>query len=133
MTEQQAASNDLFYVVGGTIPSDAPSYVVRQADAELYDRIQLGDFCYVLTTRQAGKSSLMIRTAERLRNDGTAVVTVDLTGIGTEQITADQWYYGIAETVHDALGLPGTWLRGGTSISAYPWCSVWSGSYVTWF
>ena len=54
-----------FYVVGGTVPRDAPSYVVRRADQELVDALRRGEFCYVLTPRQMGKSSLMVRTAAR--------------------------------------------------------------------
>ena len=56
-----------FYVVGGTMLPDAPSYVERNADKELFNALTNGEFCYVLTSRQMGKSSLMIRTASRLR------------------------------------------------------------------
>lgn len=38
-----------FYVTGGTLASNAPSYVERQADHELYDGLKRGEFCYVLT------------------------------------------------------------------------------------
>jgi hypothetical protein len=79
--------------------------VKRAADDELYKQVRAGEFCYVLTTRQLGKSSLMMRTAERLRAEGAHVAIVDLTGIDTDSVTADQWYYGIAETIVDELGL----------------------------
>lgn len=59
-----------FYVTGGTLPRDAPSYVTRRADDELLDGLRAGRFCYVLTSRQMGKSSLMVRTATRLRQEG---------------------------------------------------------------
>jgi hypothetical protein len=36
-----------FYVTGGTLRHDAPSYVERRADQELYDGLPKGDFCYV--------------------------------------------------------------------------------------
>ena len=58
------------YVIGGTLSGDALCYVTRQADHQLYDGLSKGDFCYVLTARQMGKSSLMIRTASRLREEG---------------------------------------------------------------
>jgi hypothetical protein len=55
-----------FYITGGTMPPNAPSYVERQADHDLYAALTGGEFCYVLTARQIGKSSLMVRTAGRL-------------------------------------------------------------------
>ena len=41
-----------FYVIGGTLQRNAPSYVPRQADQDLYDGLIGGKFCYVLTSRQ---------------------------------------------------------------------------------
>ncbi len=71
-----------FYVTGGTLRQDGASYVERQADKDRYEGLQRGEFCYVLTSRQMGKSSLMVHTATRLRGNGTAVVVLDLTAIG---------------------------------------------------
>jgi WD40 repeat protein len=96
-----------FFVAGGTLQPDAPSYIERQADQELYARVLAGDFCYVLTTRQMGKSSLMARTAKRLREHGVQTAIVDLTQIGTEKEkqSADRWYYGISHRIVRELGL----------------------------
>ena len=52
-----------FYVTGGAMGAEAPSYVKRRADTELHDALTRGEFCYVLTPSQMGKSSLMAHAA----------------------------------------------------------------------
>ena len=82
----------------GTLRPDAPSYVERQADRELFQGLLGGEFCYVLTSRQMGKSSLMVRTTRKVRERGGGVATLDLTAIGTN-LTPDQWYLGLLSRV----------------------------------
>src|SRR5262245_9894139 len=100
-----------FYVAGGTLRPDTPSYVERRADQELFDRAMAGDFCYVLTSRQMGKSSLMARAARRLKEVGVHTAIVDLTGIGAgegdenEKASADRWYKGVARAITRGLNL----------------------------
>ena len=89
-----AAPFTSFYVTGGTLQQDAPSYVEREADRELDAALRQGEFCYVLTARQMGKSSLMVRTAARLQEQGVATAILDLTGIG-QNLTPEQWYGGL--------------------------------------
>ena len=48
----------------------------------------------MLTSRQMGKSSLMVRTAARLREEGVGVAVLDLTATG-QNLTAEQWYDGL--------------------------------------
>jgi hypothetical protein len=93
-----------FYVTGGTLSRDALSYVTRQADGDLYSGLTQGQFCHVLTSRQMGKSSLMVRTAARLRESGAGVVLLDLTAIG-QNLTAEQWYSGLLTQIGQQLEL----------------------------
>lgn len=95
-----------YFTAGGTLPPGAPSYVTRPADAELLRLTRQGAFCYVLTSRQRGKSSLMVRTVERLRQEGVAAAVIDLSGLGTSQLTSDQWYLGMLKRLAERLRLP---------------------------
>jgi WD40 repeat protein len=93
-----------FYVTGGTLEPGAPSYLERQADRDLYEALHRGEFCYVLTARQMGKSSLMVRTAARLREEGVAVAVLDLQAVG-QNLSVEQWYDGLLNLVGQQLDL----------------------------
>jgi hypothetical protein len=96
--------NPGFYVTGGTLRPDAPCYVERQADKDLCTSLLRGEFCYVLTSRQMGKSSLMVRAVRRLRQEGVAVAVLDLTAIG-QNLTIEQWYDGLTARLGQQLDL----------------------------
>ena len=87
------------YQVGGSLENDAPSYVTRLADATFYRALKAGEFCYVLNSRQMGKSSLRVRIMERLQAEGTVCAFIDLTGIGKQDLTAEKWYAGIVQSL----------------------------------
>ncbi|ELS00167.1 CHASE2 domain-containing protein, partial [Gloeocapsa sp. PCC 73106] len=94
-----AAQSNYEYQVGGSLDSDAPSYVTREADLSFYQALKAGRFCYVLNSRQMGKSSLRVRTMRRLQNEGTVCAFIDLTGIGTQEVTPEKWYAGIIQSL----------------------------------
>lgn len=96
------------YQVGGSLPLDAPTYIRRQADIDLYESLKRGEFCYILSSRQMGKSSLRVRTMQQLLSDGITCATIHLTEIGTSETTPEQWYAGLIDSLVRCLNLSDT-------------------------
>jgi AAA-like domain len=96
---------DYQYQVGGSLRQDAPSYIARKADLELYSALKSDELCYVFNSRQMGKSSLRVQVGQQLERDGIRCIYLDMTGLGNDQITPMQWYRGIAVELLRSLNL----------------------------
>ncbi len=98
-------SSSFDYQVGGSLAMDSPTYVVRSADRNLYQALKQGEFCYILNARQMGKSSLMVRMMNHLNHEGFSCGAIDMTRIGSENVTPEQWYKGVAIELWRSFGL----------------------------
>jgi len=94
-----------FFRSGGSLDHDQPSYITRKADQEIYQALLDGEFCYVLNSRQMGKSSLRVRTAFKLQQQNVVCASIDISAIGTEQPTFSQFYNGLIVEIKNSLKL----------------------------
>lgn len=93
------------YKVGGSIPVEQLCYVERQADTDLYEGLKARECCYVLNARQMGKSSLMARTMQKLKNEGFACTAIDLSQCGKFDVAAHIWYSGVIKWLNSGFQL----------------------------
>jgi len=104
-----------YYKVGGILEYQHPTYVVRQADFDLYDGLKNGEFCYVLNSRQMGKSSLRVQMMKKLKEQGVKCASIDMTRIGSH-VTPQEWYAGVVSELLRGFSLSrkvnfSTWWR----------------------
>jgi AAA-like domain/GUN4-like len=93
------------YRYSGSLPEDATTYVTREADELLYQSLKNGTFSYVLNSRQTGKSSLRVQTMRRLRESGIACAAIDLSFGGIQNVTPEQWYVDLIDTIQETFDL----------------------------
>ncbi|MCL1471090.1 AAA-like domain-containing protein [Argonema antarcticum] len=89
-------------IKGEPLPIDSPIYVHRKADDQLYQFLRTTEpnFCtyYILSSPQMGKSSLMIKTASRLRFEGYICTQLGLK-ILDPPLSDDILYFGILQKI----------------------------------
>ena len=93
-----------FFVAGGTLWREAPSYIHRPADDELFKLALTGEYCNVLAARQMGKSSLMVQTADRLHEAGVRTAILDISTLGGGISTPEAWFFGFLDELSIQLG-----------------------------
>ncbi len=93
------------YQFSGSLPENASTYVTRKADGDLYAGLKAGKFCYVLNSRQSGKSSLRVRTMQRLREEGVQCAAIDLSAGGIQNVPPEEWYADLIDNLIDYFSL----------------------------
>ncbi len=93
------------YYIGGTVPLDSPTYVVRSADRELYYSLKRGIYCYILNARQMGKSSVCLAIVNQLKSEDRICCDIDMTEVTSPNTPEDKWYAGLAYNLVNRLGL----------------------------
>ncbi|BAY45607.1 TPR repeat-containing protein [Scytonema sp. HK-05] len=93
------------YIFSGSLPENASTYVTREADEELYEALKQGKFCYVLNSRQSGKSSLRVRTMSRLSEAGVECASIDLSSVSIQSATQENWYADLIVKLIDSFDL----------------------------
>ncbi|NET57573.1 MAG: hypothetical protein F6K47_15840 [Symploca sp. SIO2E6] len=96
----------LEYQVGGTLAPNDPTYVERQADKDLFEALNNQEFCYILNSRQVGKSSLCTRIIKHLIDQGVACVDINANVIiQLQEMTPEKWYLGVIDEIVTQLEL----------------------------
>jgi hypothetical protein len=80
------------YSYGGALTEESTTYVKRDADDQLFDALKSGKFCYVLESRQTGKSSLRVQIMKRLKEEDIYYFSYDLSKQGTSAKNDEEWY-----------------------------------------
>ncbi|HEY9706091.1 MAG TPA: AAA-like domain-containing protein, partial [Allocoleopsis sp.] len=90
--------------IGGSLNHKHGTYVERKADQDLFNLLNSNEYCFVLNSRQMGKSSLRVRINKKLVSQGIKCAFIDLSLIGTH-VTLEKWYKAMAYEILSTLDL----------------------------
>lgn len=95
------------FTFGGGLKAGNPTYVDRKSDDELLEKLTKGNYCYILNSKQTGKSSLRIKIVDRLKKCNPKVdsVIIDLSGLGIPKINWEGWCFTITQSIAEAESL----------------------------
>jgi Leucine-rich repeat (LRR) protein len=89
--------------VGGALRPQRDIYIERPEDQAFFDLLLSSEYVNVLSPRQMGKSSLMVRTIGKLRANGVRTANMDVAAdlAGTDQ--ADKWFLALVREISRKL------------------------------
>ena len=93
------------FQIGGSISETTSIYIKREADEQLFQALRESELCYVLNSRQMGKSSLLLNVKSRLQQQGCTCSFIDLSRIGSVNVSSEQWYAGICSELWRGFSL----------------------------
>ncbi len=90
---------------GGPVLENNLFYIERNVDGDLYERLKLNELCYILQSRQTGKTSLLFRICNRLSEDGIKSMRIALTEIDIQDAEKRTWYNDQMDIIKKELKL----------------------------
>jgi hypothetical protein len=108
--------------VKGPVNPRKEVYITRSSDDEVFDLLRASEYCNVVSSRQMGKTSLLLRTESRLAEVGVTTCSIDIGGdLGeVRPESADAWYQDLLQEIVDQVGLAidvADWWRSSTSVT----------------
>ena len=85
-----------FYDTQATLDQSRPCYIERPADRDLLNVVLEGVYPLLLSSRKVGKSSLIERLFDRLRQQSPPFLVARKELVLNQSVTAEAWCYGIA-------------------------------------
>jgi internalin A len=111
---KEHASGAFRLQAGGTLSPRRHVYIERREDKEALHLLLAGEYVNILSSRQMGKSSLMVRIKRELNARGVRVATVDLASDVGAPPQPDSFYLTLLKSIADELELNvvfGDWWR----------------------